>query len=52
MCVCSVYVYLLNVYLDVLLQVVPVEVKNEIMNEIKSITDDYERQLVSELSIL
>lgn len=38
--------------LNVFLKIVPVKVENQIMDEIKAITDDDQRQLVSQLGFL
>ena len=44
--------YLLNIDLDVLLEIVPVEVQDQVVDEVKPVTDDDEGQLVGELSLL
>lgn len=44
--------HLLDINLDVLLQVVAVQVEDQVMDEVKTVTDDDERQLVSEFGFL
>lgn len=44
--------YLLDVNLNVLLQVVAIQVEDQVMDKVKTVTDDDERQLVSEFSFL
>ena len=42
----------MNIDLDVLLEIIPVEVQDQVMDEVKSVTDNDERQLVGELGLL
>ena len=44
--------YLLNIDLNVLLQVVAIQVEDQVMDKVKTITDDDERELVSEFGFL
>lgn len=44
--------YLLNIDLNVLLQVVAVEVEDQVVDKVETITDDDEWQLVSEFGFL
>lgn len=43
---------LLNVDLNVLLQIVAVQVEDQVMDKVKSVTDDDQWQLVGEFSFL
>lgn len=42
----------MNIDLNVFLQVVTVQIENQVMDEVKSVTDDYQGKLVCELSFL
>lgn len=44
--------YLLNIDLNVLLQVVAVQVEDQVMDKVKSVADDDEWQLVGEFGFL
>lgn len=44
--------YLLHVDLNVFLQAVAVQVQDQVMDKIKAVTHDYQRQLVSQLGFL
>lgn len=44
--------YLLNIDLNVLLQVVAIQVEDQVVDKVKTITDDDERELVSEFGFL
>lgn len=44
--------YLLNIDLNVLLQTVAVQVEDQVMDKVKAVTDDDERQLVGEFGFL
>lgn len=46
------FFYLLNVDLDVLLQIVAVQVEDQVMDKVKSVTDDDQWQLVGEFGFL
>lgn len=45
-------VYLLHVDLNVLLQIIAVEVENKVMDKVKAITDDDQRELVGQFGLL
>ena len=45
-------VYLLDVDLNVLLQVVAVQVENQVVDKVETITHDDQRQLVRQLRLL
>lgn len=44
--------YLLNIDLNVLLQIVAVQVEDQVMDKVESVTDNDQRQLVGEFSFL
>lgn len=44
--------HLLDINLDVLLQVVAVQVEDQVVNEVKTVTDDDEWQLVGKFGFL
>lgn len=44
--------YLLNIDLNVLLQVVAIQVEDQVVDKVKTVTDDDERQLVGEFGFL
>lgn len=44
--------YLLYVNLNVLLQVVAVQIEDQVVDEVKTVTNDDERQLVSQFGLL
>lgn len=49
---CLLFFYLLNIDLNVLLQIVAVQVEDQVMDKVKSVTDDDQWQLVGEFSFL
>lgn len=52
MCNCLFCVYLLNVDLNVLLQIVAVQVEDQVVDKVKAVADDDQWQLVGEFSFL
>lgn len=46
------FFYLLNVDLNVLLQIIAVQVEDQVMDKVESVTDDDQWQLVGEFSFL
>ena len=44
--------YLLYIDLNILLQVVPIEVQDEVVHQVKAVTDNDEGQLIGELGFL
>ena len=44
--------YFLYIYFNVLLEVVAVEIQHKVVNEIKSVTHNDQRQLICEFSLL
>lgn len=49
---CHFLYYLLNIDLNVLLQIVAVQVEDQVMDKVESVTDDDQWQLVGEFSFL
>lgn len=49
---CFLLYYLLNIDLNVLLQIVAVQVEDQIVDKVESVTDDDQWQLVGEFSFL